>query len=122
MKNILSRVFISISSAFFELGVYFHKERRKPIDFNNLRKYQKCDCGFFIKSEVIDNDKIYGLFANSQIGFFYKEYVFEDEISNLFASEKEITEIKQYLIDKIFECHEHIEKLEKNEIQPSLPN
>jgi len=121
MKNSISKILLKISSCFFDMAVFLHRDNRVPVDFDNIKKYQKCDCGIFIKKETI-NGVYWGMFANSQIGFFYKECIYSEEITNLFASEKEVTEIKQYLIDKIFECHEHIEKLEKNEIQPSLPN
>jgi hypothetical protein len=115
MRLVLAYLCRCLSSLFFELNVLLFKDNRATVDFAVLKKFQKCTDGIFFGCDLIDG-RAYGLFANKRIGFFYKDKLFRDDVINFpypeLATEEELGEVKQYLIDKIFECHSLMKKLE----------
>lgn len=114
----MSNLFLKLSRIFFDIALFFDKEKRKPIPFSALAPLQVCSIGIFIQT-VEKNGVLLGMFANSSIGFFFRDKIFDDEIYHSFATAQDIEGVKKYIVDKIIQGHEQLEVLE-NEIQRDL--
>lgn len=115
----MSYLFFKLSRIFFDIALFFDNEKRKPVALTDLKPLQKCTFGIFLRIEEKRGVEL-GLFANSQIGFFFRDMIFDEEvILNKFASLQDIEAIKKYTVDKIIQGHEQLEILD-NEIQPDL--
>lgn len=73
--------------------------------------------GIFIQ-KVTFNEYTSFLCANSQIGFFYKDYIYQHELVGRLATKEEIDALFEYLANKIDECEELARKL--NAIQRGI--
>jgi hypothetical protein len=117
MYTLLSK----LSSLFFTLALWF-EDKPQVFPIYLLAPFQKCTFGVFFG--VVEKNGIQqGLFANSSIGFFFRDTVFEYEVIEhpfgKMASKQEIAEIKEYLVDKIVEGQQQLEALE-NGFQPDI--
>lgn len=121
MRSFLRYLFKCLSTLFFELNVLLYKDT--PQDYypcDHLPPWVKFQDGIFIGPETIDG-KVWGLFANTRIGFFYKDRVHIDDLSPGMATPEEITELREYLANKISEYQELNQKLDCYEVQPVQP-
>jgi hypothetical protein len=114
--KIVSYLLMSLSSFFFWASQCVRPKKTKL-------EAKDIECGSFLKFgiliEKVDfNGSASFLCANSQIGFFYKDHIYQDELIGRVATKEEIDGLFEYLANKIDECEELAGKL--NAIQRSI--
>jgi hypothetical protein len=100
--KVLSYIFLSISAFFFWASqVSRISNKRKPVE--SIPNGASLTIGIFIEKVKIDSAEAF-LCANSQIGFFYRDQIFDNEVLGRLAVKEEFDAVFEYLADKIDEC------------------
>jgi hypothetical protein len=107
---------MSVSSFFFWAS-QMSRPVKKEFEIDDLDQGSALTYGVFIE-KVDFNGNTSFLCANSQIGFFYKDRIYQKDLMGRSASEEELDSIFEYLANKIEECEELARKL--NAIQRGL--
>lgn len=100
--KIVSNVFLSLS-AFFFWAAQLSRLSSKGNPVSNLPPGACLTSGIFIEKVKFDASDAF-LCANSQIGFFYRNQIFDNEVLGRLAEKEEFDEVFEYLADKIDEC------------------
>jgi len=114
--NTISYLLMSISSFVFWMAQVIRQQGKDKV-IVDLDKFSALTCGFFVEKVEFEENSSF-LCANSQIGFFYKDRIYEKEMLNRKATPEEVNSVFEYLANKIDECEELARKL--NAIQRGL--
>lgn len=107
--KLISFLLMSVSSFFFWASQVIRPKKRGTLA-TEIEEGACLKSGIFIE-KVKFNENISFLCANSQIGFFYKDYIYQNELVGRLATKEEIDALFEYLANKIDECEELARKL-----------
>lgn len=113
------RIFLWLSEFFFQLHVWTHKTP-ETVPLSYLVPLQKTTFGIFFELHNFAG-KDWALFANPQLGFFYKDAIRAEEIIGYphfeKASIEDFYDISRYLANKVIELEGQKQKLEQYAVQ-----
>ena len=91
-----------------------YKEHRTVFPMDALTPWIQTPYGTFLGLSEIDGVQV-GLFANPQIGLFFKDKIFHEDmvLKGRLATPEEIEDIRKYLANKISEYEEYLKKLDR---------
>lgn len=107
--KIISYLLMSVSSFFFWAS-QITRPKRKGIPVSYIEKGTCLSSGIFIEKVDFEGNSSF-LCANSQIGFFYKDHIYQNELVDRLATKEEIDALFEYLANKIDECEDLARKL-----------
>jgi len=113
------KIFLWLSKVFFR--IYAWSVKNQPtVPIHYMKPLQKTTFGVFFEVHNFAG-KDWGLFANPQLGFFYKDAVREDEIIGFphfeKASIEDLYDINRYLANKAVELEGFKSKLNQYAVQ-----